>query len=386
VASMAFHLHFARGVTYYTRADEGYYFLYASTVSSQGIQALPGLVANYIRVGSGMFPPPTRAGWILPSALALKLGGGNDPFPIGVLSTLFLGGTVLAVFTFLRLHLRGRTALVAASLVAFSPLLGGMARRILQDSAVAFLAVATAFCFYQALKTRSVLWCSGYGASLCWLLVTKEAGLLILPFLAGYAAWWKLRADRHAHLRALAAATGLAGAASLAVYVALCGNLAAVVALARILFGSPATNAYALANNSGPWFRNLVDLMSVSPMAIVLAIGFSFHFLVSRNGKAGRVEGFLVAFLVGLLAVHSVTIKNVRYILAAEVPLRALAACAVVSVHDAWPRRGVALGLAILVVVAVACDILIFYRIFIAGAVYDPVTGELLRALEMLPR
>lgn len=122
---MAFHFHFARGVTYYTGADEGYYFSYASAVSTQGIQILPVLVASYIRAGSGMFPPPTRVGWILPSALALKLGGGGDPFPIGVLSTVFLGGTIVAVFAFLRLYLRPWTALVAASLVSFSPLLGG---------------------------------------------------------------------------------------------------------------------------------------------------------------------------------------------------------------------------------------------------------------------
>jgi 4-amino-4-deoxy-L-arabinose transferase-like glycosyltransferase len=303
-----------------------------------------------------------------------------------VLSTIFLGGTVVAVFVFLRLHLRPWTALVAASLVAFSPLLGGMARRILLDSAVAFLTVATAFCFYQVLKTRSAGWLVAYGAFLFWLLVAKETALLLLPVLAGYAAWWRFRAERHADLRPLATATALAGAASLAAYVALCGNLAAVVALARLLFASPAANAYALAYNSGPWFRYLVDLASVSPAAVVLAIGFSFHILVSRKGKAGSVEGFLVAFLVGLIAVYSVAIKNVRYILPAEVPLRALAACAVASVLDARPRRGLALGLAVLVLVAIAVDVTLFHRIFIAGAVYDPVTDGVLRALEMLPR
>ena len=386
VVSMAFHLHFARGVTYYTRADEGYYFSYASAVSTQGVWILPGLVENYIRAGSGTFPPPTRAGWILPSALALKVGGGEDPFPIGVLSTVFLGATILAVFAFLRFHLRQRTALVAASLVAFSPLLGGMARRILQDSAVAFLTVATAFCFYQALKTRSARWSVAYGLSLFWLLVTKEAGLFTLPFLAGYAAWWKLRVDRHADLGPHGMATAFAGVASFAAYIAVCGNLAAVFSLARILFESQATNSYLLAYSSGPWFRYLVDLMSVSPMTVVLAIGFSFHYLVSRNGTAGGVEGFLVAFLVGLLAAYSLAIKNVRFVLAAEVPIRALAACAVASVYDARPRRSVALGLAVLVLVAIAYDVALFDQIFVAGAVYDPVTDGVLRALEMLPR
>lgn len=226
----------------------------------------------------------------------------------------------------------------------------------------------------------------GVGVSLSWLLVTKEAGLFILPFLAGYAAWWRFRADRHADLRPLAAATALAGTASLAAYLALCGNLTAVAALARVLVGSQATNSYLLAHSSGPWFRYLVDLTSVSPVAVVLAMGFSFHYLVSRKGKAGGVEGFLVAFLVGLLAVYSVTIKNVRFVLAAEVLLRALAACAVASVLDAWPRRAVAMGLAILVLVAIAHDVTLFHRIFIAGAVYDPVTDGILRALEMLPR
>ena len=60
--------------------------------------------------------------------------------------------------------------------------------------------------------------------------------------------------------------------------------------------------------------------------------------------------------------------------------------CAVASALYAWPRRGVAPELAFLVLATIAYDVALFHRIFIAGAVYDPVTSEVLRALEMLPR
>ena len=67
---------------------------------------------------------------------------------------------MLAVFAFLRLHVRGRTALVAASLVAFSPLWGD-GPEDLQDSAV-LLTVATASASTR-LEDWSVLWVPSTG-------------------------------------------------------------------------------------------------------------------------------------------------------------------------------------------------------------------------------
>ena len=87
---------------------------------------------------------------------------------------------------------------------------------------------------------------------------------------------------------------------------------------------------------------------------------------------AGSGRPYTLALAAGILIVHSlISSKNLRYVISADPFMRLLVA-------SAFPRKW-------FVVVNAAVELSIFYIIFIANNVYDPVTDELLRALHMLP-
>jgi len=80
----------------------------------------------------------------------------------------------------------------------------------------------------------------------------------------------------------------------------------------------------------------------------------------------------LVVLALGILVVHSlISSKNLRYVVTADPLMRLVVA-------SAFPRK------TFLLVNAVV-ELALFYVIFIANDVYDPVTYELLRALRMVP-
>jgi NhaP-type Na+/H+ or K+/H+ antiporter len=86
-----------------------------------------------------------------------------------------------------------------------------------------------------------------------------------------------------------------------------------------------------------------------------------------------------------LLATNSTLTKTLRYVMAVEVGMRALAAAAAYALWQdgrPWPRRA-ALALA---VTLVAVDQALFQALFARDQVYDPVTWSLARQLGMIPR
>ena len=82
-----------------------------------------------------------------------------------------------------------------------------------------------------------------------------------------------------------------------------------------------------------------------------------------------------------LIAVHALLpSQNLRYIVCADPVVRlAVAAFLAFELRDR-PRIVI-----VLLAVNAFIELLLFHRIFVTAAVYDPVTQELLHALRMLP-
>jgi len=91
----------------------------------------------------------------------------------------------------------------------------------------------------------------------------------------------------------------------------------------RLLVSKAETLKYAVMTGDGPWHRYIVDILLVSPLVLILAIGGVF-----TQVKTNRAYVFLVAF-VGFTYLVMCNVRygmNLRYASIWELPMRAMAA------------------------------------------------------------
>jgi hypothetical protein len=389
-------IRFVHDVPYRPGADEGTYLRYARAVSHEGLQSLRGLTRSYLQdTNPGERPPPTRVGFVIPAAIAMRLLEDGTPQPLTYLSTLMFVASIITIFWFVRRNATPTLALLTATLLAFSPLLMGLSRRALTDSTIAFLTFALLASFYEVITRGHRLATLAFGLLLTWLLLTKETAFLALPVLLALALVIAHR--RRSVNRAVLLSASLATAAGLVltglVLIALAGGIEPLVTLAGRLLGAPATNAYVIRHFRGPWYRFLIDMAMLSPLTLLLAVGFSFHYVLDRR-RAGTDEFTDVVALYGLftlLANMALAVQTGGYSLAArqllplEFPIRFLAARGLLSIAGAAGPRLSQWIVIVGCVLVCSQDTVTFRRAFVARQLYDPTTPEILRTLSFLP-
>lgn len=234
--------------------------------------------------------------------------------------------------------------LLAAALVATSPLGMHLGRRALQDSGVAALTLAAAALLATGHPVAAAV-------TLAVLVGYKETALLVFPAVGAFGLTVGLNPDMVAGV--------LAGAGALywLAFAALTGDGLAPWRFFR--FGLGATrDAYGDEQRGGP-LRLVVDLVMLSP--IVVAAKFAPPIRPAAS------------FVSALLLVYGFTpiMQSVRMVLAADLMLR------VAFVGCAPP---------VMALVCFGADALIFYDVFHKARVYDPITRNLVRALGMSAR
>jgi hypothetical protein len=168
-------------------------------------------------------------------------------------------------------------------------------------------------------------------------------------------------------------------------YLFIAGGLERVLQLAQIMLTSPSTNPYAIQFGSGPWYRYIIDFISLSPFPSLLAIAY-LGILLNRfkSGDYDRTAFFFLILSAALLAEYSVFTKSARYVCILEIPAKLFA---VLMLHELFQVRGSrAIGLCVLFV-GVFCffDYQTFDWMFVKNALYDPSSYSLLRLREMIP-
>jgi hypothetical protein len=395
--SLAVLIPWVRDVPYRVGADEGVYLRYAKAVSHDGLRSLPGLMRSYLQdANPGMWPPPTRVGFLIPAAVGMRLMEDGTPQPLTYVSALMFLASVVLIFWFVRRNASPTLALLTATLLAFSPLLMGLARRALTDSTITFLTFALLASFYEMAARSSRLASAAFGLTLTWLLLTKETAFLALPVLVvlGLLIAYRRRSVDRAVLLAgsLATAAGLLLAAL--VFVLAAGGIGPLVKLAGYLLQSPETNAYVIQYFRGPWYRFLVDMVILSPLTVLLAIGFSFHYVLNRyrDGAHDFTDFVALYGLLTLLVNMGLAMKTggyatgVRQLLPLEFPLCFLAACGLLAIGRAVGPALAPWVVGALCVVVASQDAVTFHRAFVARQLYDPNTPEILRTLNFLPQ
>jgi 4-amino-4-deoxy-L-arabinose transferase-like glycosyltransferase len=372
-------------VSRYSSGDELIYRDYTRFLVTNGWSAYPILVAVYLATPAiWISPPPLRYGYFGILTAACRAAGQCEQRTVAWVATL-AGILMIPLAYAIGLHFFDQpTGLLAAALVATSPLQLALGRRALQDEPSALFAVAAVAAILWArddaprpwltlLRTTAALVLSAFA------LAVKESFLLFYPaLLAAYALGIRTRGFRRRDL-VLFLAPPLVYFAG---FVLTSQSVWDFFTIARRLVGSLEGNTYVLENEGGPPHRPLFDFFVLSPTVCVLATA-ALAFVVARPGEAPPGPKRFSILLVGLFVVYGFVSKNLRFFAGADTLLRLLAAWALWA--HLVPRRWRVPGTILVVLLSGLSELLLFHRVFIRGAVYDPVAVELLRTLGVLP-
>ena len=293
------------------------------------------------------FPSPLRWAYIGVASFC------SNFHQLATLSTIAGIAAVALTYVIARELFDGPIALAATALAATSPLQLALGRRALADEFFCAAVLASIASLLIYMRDRRAAWLVTWIVATTVAFGAKEQFLLIYPIVLFF---WRGFRWRDVAIWAIPPALYFL------VFCALAGDVATffkIAHLTTLTIDAP----YPTQFQNGPPQRMLIDLMALAPLVTTAFIAAA----VSDRTKVALIAA-------GMIAVHALLLsKNVRYIVAADSLMR-------IAVAAYVPPR-----LRALIVVNAVLEIYFFYVIFIAGAVYDPVTANLLRALKMIP-
>lgn len=276
------------------------------------------------------------------------------------------------------LGLRAMPAVLA--LVAFSPLQIHFAQHALIDGVFTFWAVLNLWLLWENLqRPNSRGFLAAFALGLAAMVMTKENSFFVYMALCGLIA--VNRWARFGHVTSRLLIVGVAGPTlGVITLMLLAGGPQQFSEIYHLLVSKAQTLTYAIKTGDGPWYRYLVDLLLISPLVLVLAIGGIFS-----QVRSHRAYVYLVAF-VGFSYAIMCNIRygmNLRYASIWDLPLRALASAQVSAIAT---RFGKWRGLVLAVAIAALCayDLRQYTLFFVDGRLYELVTGGLLWNLKIL--
>jgi 4-amino-4-deoxy-L-arabinose transferase-like glycosyltransferase len=363
--------------------DEGLYRQYVNALSKDGLTAYPDIVEGYIDVQKklpGSILPPLRFLYIFTAYLWHSIFGSEALESLYSVAAFFSMLT-LALATFFAWRMRGPTwATAIAALMAVAPTQLHISQHALVDGFFTFWATLALWLFWENLQApRNWRWLVAYIVALALLITTKENSFFVWVALVAL-----LIANRWLQFgtvtRELAIATFLGPLLGVVVLIFLAGGIDMFIQSYQLSVGKNFQLQYAILTGDGPWYRYLVDLMLVSPIVLILAIGTIF-----RLNRAIKPELFFGIFIAASYLVMC-NVKygmNLRYANMWDLPLRFLAFSEI-----AWLASLVKRFQTQIVAAAVVLLSAIEFHQYIALAVryplYELITHDLLQALSIL--
>jgi 4-amino-4-deoxy-L-arabinose transferase-like glycosyltransferase len=266
-------------------------------------------------------------------------------------------------------------------LVATAPLQIYLSQRALIDGYFAFWAVACVWLAWENLQRPRHWGClSAYTFCLAMMVLTKENGAFVVFALLGVLLLNPLlglgKVTPHLFI-----ATAVGPAIAVLFLAALIGGLAEGARFYLMFEAKSRTNLYSVFAQDGPWFRYLIDFTLVSPVPVAFAMGAIFYLR-----KADRPSVFMATFLGLSFASMSVITysMSLRYAAYWEIPLAWLACSQILRLTGQFPKvRPVIIFGGLLLLVA-TCNLYEYNRFFVRGAIYDPVTAQLVKASDLV--
>lgn len=376
---------FPKADQYRSGADEGTYYRQSKLIQVNGIEGFKAAAEVFIQdKNAHIFPPPLRVLPLALNAIALSI---SDSFgSLSCLSLIYFLVFCLAAYFYIKDIWDADIALIAAVLLAFSPLGGAMAKRALIDS-LAYLVTAFSLLSFLAFIVRKtsrdlVI----FGFSLLLVQLTRETGFIVYPFYFVILLYLKYRDHQDIKLRDIALCFLAPLLATVIIYQVLYG-LSTVYNILEVIYADNLMNPseYVLNYSSGPWYRYLVDFMLISPVTILLAYMYSGYYLFRKTYD--RKMNVLLSFFAYTLAVYAFLQMNVRYVITLDIVIRILASLAVsviISTFITGQRKKILVTAAIVVTLAVM-DSRSYTRYFVTNNIYDPVSYNLLYTEKFVP-
>jgi hypothetical protein len=322
--------------------DESLYRTYVVQLDQVGLSGYPAMTELFLqdqRTPQSITKlPPTRFVYIYTSWLWKRAFFGDAPpqnlrMPTGMRKDPALVSLhhVACLFSILTLGLSGivaarmfdrRMALAVLALFAFSPLQLHMSQHALIDGVLAFWAFLSLWLLWENLrKPDQPVWLASYAASLAIMVMTKENSFFVFCALMAVvvANRWLKFGTVTPRLLLVSVLGPLAGVTLL---VALAGGTGTFIEVYTLLVSKAQNLDYAIKTGDGPWYRYFVDLLLISPIVLLLAVGGGF-----RLATSSRTYLYLLLFVAAsyLIMCNVRYGMNLRYAIIWEFPLRVLA-------------------------------------------------------------
>lgn len=363
--------------------DEALYKGYVDNLISAGLGHYPDFAEHYVerqqQLPSAILPP-TRFLYIFSAYLWHEVTGAESIVALHHVSCLF---SILLLFAAGSFAWRAGGLLLGLAVLALmscAPTQIHMAQHALIDGFFAFWATLCLWFLWENLRRpNDWRWLVAYTVSLAAMVLTKENaaftyfGLLVLLALNP----WLRFGTITKRLLLLTVAGPLAG---VVVLICLCGGAQTFYDTYRLLVSKASVLPYAIATGDGPWYRYLLDLLLVSPLIFLLALGALFR-LQFANKSALYLAMFVAATYLVMCNVRYG--MNLRYTNMWDMPLRYLAVVCLSELTQPMQRRR---DLAITIAVALLCfvDLRQYHIFFVEHGLYELVTGGLLHAVRIL--
>lgn len=363
--------------------DEGLYRGYVNSLIRVGLGNYPDIVDRYIEVQRGLtgsILPPVRFLYILAAYLWHCLFGSEALAALHNV-TAFFNVLTLMVATAFAWRLKDRVwALGVAALMSVAPTQIHMSQHALVDGFFTFWALLTVWLLWENLRTpRQPVLLVLYTLSLACLVLTKENSFFVFVGLLALmiANRWLRFGSVTKEILVCTFAGPLFGVVGL---IFLAGGIETLLTVYRLSVGKNYSLNYAIMTGDGPWHRYLVDLLLVSPIILLLALGALF-----RLDRTKTAEWYLAIFIAASYAIMC-NVKygmNLRYANMWDMPLRFLA-FGQLMVFGSYFRIYRTAFVTLAVVAICAFELRQYCVLFVQHPLYELVPEGLLRTLNIL--
>lgn len=365
--------------------DAALYDRYVQYLIHVGPTNYPDIVDYYIESQqrmAGAILPPTRFLYIFSAYLWHGVFGGDALTCLRDVSCTASVAMLVLTAVFVWRMAGARYSLGVTALMATAPVQIHMAEHALIDGFFAFWAMVVVWSLWECLRAPDHPgWQTLYTASGALLVLAKENAFFVFFGVAClFALNWKLRFGTPTRrLLLLTVAGPLLGAVTL---LFLAGGVENVVHVYRLLVEKAYTLTYAIQTGDGPWYRYLVDLLLVSPLTLLLAVGAVF-----RLRLADKPALYCLGFIAGTYLVMC-NVKygmNLRYSTVWDLPLRYLAFLQLAAVSTRLGGRRYATWIMVGGVVALcAYDLRQWHTFFVEQNFVELISENLLRSVKIL--